>query len=375
MLSQRMKQGRQNTKHHAIYLKLKESLDSGVYSPGDRLPPESDLSAHFGVSRPTVMRALNSLRDAGLIVRRAGSGSYVADRSQDNPTTSFGILVTGLGTGKLSERVSASIAEHASIKGFSLLWNTTDHATALSSPENPVPWETRLRRICEQFERQKVSGVFFEPLELEPNASEINAMVLSLLDNAGIAVVLLDSDVVTFPERSSYDLVGMDNVHVGYRTTAYLLSRGYRRVDYFFRGGSASTVALRIKGYQLALLDAGLTPNADYLHMGEPTDPAFVKSCIDAGMKNIVCPNDVTAASLIHTLYDLGYSIPHDIRIIGVDDVKYAQLLRIPLTTYCQPSKAIGIAAVEIMLSRMQNPDLEPRTVSFTGDVIVRQSS
>lgn len=369
-----MNKGRNNTKYRQIYLSLKESLERGAYSPGDKLPAETALSAQFGVSRPTVIRALNALRDSGYIVRKAGSGSYVAHNNDEQPNANLGMLVTGLGTGKLTEQVSASIAEQASVMGYSLLWNTTDHQGAAVSSADPVPWETRLRRICEQYGKQGVSGVFFEPLELEPRAAAINAMVLSLLDQAGIAVVLLDADVATFPARSKYDLAGMDNIHIGYTVTRHLLSLGYRRIDFFYQPGSAPTVQMRIKGYQMALLDGGLAADPNCIHIGDPADLPFVRARLDMGVQNIVCANDVTAANLIHTLDELGLRIPEDVRLVGVDDVKYAKLLRVPLTTYRQPSAAIGCSAVELMLSRLQHPEREARTVSFIGELVVRHS-
>ncbi|MGF7148414.1 GntR family histidine utilization transcriptional repressor [Sphingomonas zeicaulis] len=65
------------------YLEIKRSivdgLKSGRLKAGDRVASESEIVAQFGVSRMTANRALRELRDAGILVRRAGSGSYVAD--------------------------------------------------------------------------------------------------------------------------------------------------------------------------------------------------------------------------------------------------------------------------------------------------------
>lgn len=59
---------------------LQANIASGHYRPGDRLPSEADLCAHFQVSRPTLREALGRLSAIGLIVSRRGSGggSFVA---------------------------------------------------------------------------------------------------------------------------------------------------------------------------------------------------------------------------------------------------------------------------------------------------------
>lgn len=65
------------------YLEIKRSildaLKSGQLKAGDRVPSEAEIVARFSVSRMTANRALRELRDAGILVRRAGSGSYIAD--------------------------------------------------------------------------------------------------------------------------------------------------------------------------------------------------------------------------------------------------------------------------------------------------------
>jgi GntR family transcriptional regulator len=56
---------------------LRTWLQTGRHRPGDRLPPEQELSARLGISRGTLRTALRRLEDSGEIVRRQGSGTYV----------------------------------------------------------------------------------------------------------------------------------------------------------------------------------------------------------------------------------------------------------------------------------------------------------
>lgn len=63
----------------AIKLFIHDAIKSGALRPGDRVPSEAELVSRFGVSRMTANRALRELQGAGVLVRRAGSGSFVAE--------------------------------------------------------------------------------------------------------------------------------------------------------------------------------------------------------------------------------------------------------------------------------------------------------
>ncbi|HEV8653532.1 MAG TPA: GntR family transcriptional regulator [Actinomycetes bacterium] len=59
---------------------LRQRLDRGRFPAGTRLPSEPDLAAELRVSRATLREALRALEDEGLLLRRRGSGTYVAER-------------------------------------------------------------------------------------------------------------------------------------------------------------------------------------------------------------------------------------------------------------------------------------------------------
>ena len=89
----------------------------------------------------------------------------------------------------------------------------------------------------------------------------------------------------------------------------------------------------------------------------------------------IVCANDFTAAHLLKTLTGLGVSVPGEVRLAGIDDVKYASLLSVPLTTIHQPCASIGAVAVSTMVERLRNPTLPPRDILLNFQLVVRESS
>jgi GntR family transcriptional regulator len=71
--------------HRQMYLVLRDRITSGAIGPGDPLASEEALGAAFSVSRITVRRALQDLAADGLVVRRQGRGTFVADLGTSAP--------------------------------------------------------------------------------------------------------------------------------------------------------------------------------------------------------------------------------------------------------------------------------------------------
>ena len=70
-----------------LYIQIAErmiaQIESGGLSPGEQLPPERDLSEKIGVTRMTLRRALQVLESQGLIVRKHGVGTFIAEPKID----------------------------------------------------------------------------------------------------------------------------------------------------------------------------------------------------------------------------------------------------------------------------------------------------
>ena len=351
------------SKHDRIRQTLTEAIASGQYEPGQRLPTEAELVKTFGASRPTVNRALRDLQLSGVIDRRAGSGSYVrADAAARGNV--FGLLIPELGRTEIFEPICRGMADAQPGSHHALLWG--------SSLSDSVNVEEQAAQACRQLVAKKVSGVFFAPLELTREKDAINRRIANLLDKAGIPIVLLDRELVPYPDRSRYDLVGIDNRRAGYTITDHLLKCGCRRVAFIGRPHSAPTVDARISGYREAMSDAHLEP---HIFRVDPEDSTEIKRILSkVRAEGFVCANDFTAARLLRTLESLDVAVPEQVRMVGIDDVKYASLLAVPLTTIHQPCADIGAVAISVMLDRLRNPQLPARDVLLNFHLVVRDS-
>ncbi|MGA2572040.1 MAG: LacI family DNA-binding transcriptional regulator, partial [Terracidiphilus sp.] len=188
-------------------------------------------------------------------------------------------------------------------------------------------------------------------------------------------IVLLDRCLEPYPRRSPYDLVGIDNRRTAYLATEHLIKAGAKRIAFFARPDSAPTVDARIAGYREALQALSKQPWQGMVSLGDASDRGFVKGVLKRDRPDaFLCANDRTAGILMHTLLAIGRAIPGDIRMAGTDDVNYARLLPVPLTTQHQPCRDIGRIALSVMLERISSPDLPARDVLLGCKLIVRQS-
>ena len=318
----------------------------------------------FELANATVHEDVENPLMPGLdLVGNAGRGG------QRTPQTagalSFGLLIPDLGETEIFEPICQGMMASPLAREHALVWG---------SPTGDSK-EERAWQLCRQYIDRRVSGVFFAPLELSTDKDDVNQRIAGALDGARIPVVLLDRTVVPYPERGHHDLVGIDNRRAGYVVTDHLLRLGSRRIAFVAMPNAAATVDAREAGYREALHTWDAPIERALVHRLDPSDAVAVRAIMDARPPEaIVCANDRTASRLIPTLLRLGQAVPHGVRIVGIDDLEYAKLLPVPLTTLRQPTRQIGDAALTAMLERVKRPELPARDILLHCELIVRAS-
>ncbi len=358
--------GQRVAKHRRIFDHLLASIQSGQLKSGDRLPSEAELGQLFAASRITVAKAVLDLQRMGLVTRRPGAGTHVQAQSPAVGRT-FGLLIPELGLTEIFEPICRGMMRTPFARPDTLLWGNTSDSLRETARE--------AEQLVQSFLAQKVSGVFFAPLELIPEKDVVNRRIARVLERAQVPVVLLDRCYLPYPERSAHDLVGIDNRRAGYVVTAHLLALGVRRIAFLGAEYAANSTEGRITGFHEALRSFAVAPPRDPVWRGSPQDETLVRRMLDFYRPGaIVCSNDLTAAHLMQTLLALGIRIPEEVRIVGIDDVKYASLLPVPLTTIHQDCAGLGVAAMATMLSRLEHPELPIRDVLVPTRLVVRRS-
>lgn len=354
-----------------IARQLREEIASGRYGVEGRMPSEAQLVRRFGVSRPTVARALGILAIEGLLERRAGSGTFAKQGSPAGVSSKLlGLLIPGLGNTEIFQIIGGEIASLARMHDYGLVWGGSE--TLLPDPANGL---RQAEQLCRQFIERRVSGVFFAPYELLKEKEEANRSLAVMLREAGIPVVLLDRDMLPFPARSDFDLVSINNLTGGYLLAEHLLKLGCKRIHFVARPLSAPTVDARIAGVREALSRWNVPTEPGWLHIGDMEDKNFVRRLVGPSRPEaFVCANDHTAAMLLGVLRKSGISVPEDVRVVGFDDVKFATLVSPSLTTIQQPCREIAMTAFRAMMDRQADATLPACHMSLSPRLVIRDS-
>jgi GntR family histidine utilization transcriptional repressor len=142
------------------YLEIQRDLQariaSGDWPPGHRVPAEHELQERYGCSRMTVNKALSALANAGLIVRKRRSGSYVAaPKSQESILEIHDIKAEILATGSgyrfeiLSRDERQATEEDAERLGIRARASVLALAILHFAADRPYAMEERLINLIE----------------------------------------------------------------------------------------------------------------------------------------------------------------------------------------------------------------------------------
>lgn len=355
-------------KHVEVYNRLRAEIANGTYAPGQRIPTELELVERYGVSRPTVARALGALEKEGQLERRRGSGTFLKG-SVPVQHELLGLLVPRLHYSGIGGPIAAGISRRAESLGHGLMLASTLE----DGDEESGNWA---ERVCEQLIRHKVRGIFFVPLELPSEQSEINQRITDRLVSEGVSVVLVDRDIFPYPERSDFDLVAMDNRAAGFSLCQHIVDLGVKKIAFVADHLDSSSALERIEGARIALRAAGSDLPDDLVvkwdsSCGAKAIEALVRS---EDVEAILFVNDLLARDAVTLLMASGLRVPDDIRIAAFDDLEFSANLSVPLTTFRQPFEALGVNAVEMMKSRLAFQKQPFRDLRIRGQLVVRES-
>jgi len=181
--------------------------------------------------------------------------------------------------------------------------------------------------------------------------------------------------------QGNIDNVGYDHYQAALLTTRYLIERGHKKIG--FVGGSGGPADLmnsrRYQGYYIAMSSAGLTVEDKWTlncQWDEDLCAAQVdKLCASGDMPTaIVAASDLMAIVTMNSLFRNGLSVPSDVAVIGISNIDMSKYTTPPLTTVHIPTEEIGIAAADILLSRINGNNLLPQRVLLPISLVIRDS-
>jgi DNA-binding LacI/PurR family transcriptional regulator len=192
----------------------------------------------------------------------------------------------------------------------------------------------------------------------------------------GIPLVLCGRPVAS---SSALSYVDADNVGGAEAAVRYLLDSGRKAVATIAGPPDMAPGIDRLLGYRKALagagaLDPGMIAYGDFsLISGQHA----LFRLIDhrPGIDAVFAASDLMAAGALHALRRLGRRVPHDVAVIGFDDMPSAQQSDPKLTTVRQPVDAMGVRMVSELLAQIADPAWEPTRVVLDTQLILRGSA
>jgi LacI family transcriptional regulator len=200
------------------------------------------------------------------------------------------------------------------------------------------------------------------------------------MEEQGTPYILLDRKFVGL----AANFVGVDDELVGAVATRHLIDQGYRRIAHI-RGLETSTALGRLEGYRRAMARYGGADHHAYVITGKSADDRAEESGYEA-MKELLgrdprpdavfCYNDPVALGAMRAILDSGLRIPEDVGVVGCGNAPFSDLLRIPLTTVDQDSKAIGEDTARLALRlATARAAVRPQEILIEPKLAVRASS
>ena len=327
-----------------------------------------DIAADLGISIVTVSKVLNNHHDISevtraRVLRRIKELNYRpnlhARGLASGQSFMIGLIVPDLVHAFFSE-VAQNLAGTIRRKGFGLMIASSNEDAAFEREE------------IELMIRRRVDVLIVA--SCQPNASQLRKAAEE------VPLILLDRRFDDFEGN----FVGTDDPLVGRLATEHLLQMGYTRVAHI-GGQKTSTSYGRLQGYRDTLTRHQLTIRESYIVGRKRADVGgdvsgrlamekllLLKPLPDA----VFCYNDPAAIGAMTAIISAGLSIPGDIAIVGAGNIRYAESLRVPLSSVEVSSAALGEhagkLAVELTLKKRK---ARPRTILVRPKLMIRDSS
>ena len=331
-----------------------------------------DVAQRVGVSKGTVSAVINGkstvkaeTRNHVLDVMRElnfrpkGVARNLKNGVQDK---SIGIIIKDLSY-PFYTAVALGVKKYANSKGYSVI---------ITSSENDHNSEKKFSNL---FSSKDIKGAIIAPI-VEGEAEIEHLFKLKMLN---YPFVLLE-DV----KGIQANVVAVDNIKAIKRAVKYLIDNGHTKIVHFAGPAQSTHTQERIEGFRHAFSERTLVFRKEMVvHIGSRFEESYLKTIEYFKDKKksdyptaIVCFNDQQALGVMTAFKKLNIKIPDDISIIGNDDIYYAKIYPVPLTTISAPKEEIGRKAAEILIRNIESSVvLPPERTILNTEFIVREST
>lgn len=331
-----------------LELELRQLRSAGIL----KLPTESEFCKRFSVSRQTVRAALDLLVNKGLIIKRHGSGYYIAEGKQN---INRDILFICEDADKyIYPDLTLQLKKQLEIKKYSL--------TAMSTNGSLH----RERDILAGAAASVPAAVMIEPIRnIVPNPNE--ALIGELI-TMGVPVISL---FTRYPSVSGCICITEDDTEGASSLVRFLAGKGYKNFAGIFRTDDSRGLA-RYEGCIKTCAELSIPVReenyclftmADQRKMLQG-DTSLLTEFAEKLQKDtgVICQNDMIAYELIKVLKASGSNIPDDIAITSFDNSYYSTLGDISITSLGHGDRQLSDILAKTVISAIDHKKviLEP---------------
>lgn len=249
------------------------------------------------------------------------------------------------------------------MQGIAQACNTHDYILSLFLFHTEAEEQRLSLRVTRQ---QLVDGVIVSALPVD------DPLTVQLLEN-DVPFVMIGRP--TDPARISF--VDVDNVEGAYAAVSHLARLGYQRIA-TITGPLNTAVGLdRRQGYLNALNERGYSLDETLVVEGDFTEAGgymAMQRLLPHHPTAVFVASDTMAMGALRALRSAGLAVPHDVALIGFDDLPGSAIADPPLTTIRQPIRRLGALAIETLIDILTNGPLPPRQVIMTTQLVIRNS-
>ena len=186
-------------------------------------------------------------------------------------------------------------------------------------------------------------------------------------------LVLIDQPL---EHSETFNFVSIDNVAAAEALTTHLIQLGRRRIGHVMGDPNIADAHDRLQGYKNALIRAGLPIDPNLITEGRfnrQSGYEATRRLLAFHPDAIFAASDTVALGTLQAAHEAGLRVPHDLAVVGFDDVDVAAHAFPPLTTMVQPLREKGAAAAQLLIDLIQGRVQSPQAIGST-ELIIRQS-
>jgi DNA-binding LacI/PurR family transcriptional regulator len=344
---------------------LQNELINKRVSPGFRIPTEMELAGAYRVSLTTVRRAIDGLVSNGLLIKKQGSGTYVAERHQVRQRT-IGLVIPDMKFSPFYTQMAARLEPEL---------RDRDYRTVLYVAEDLEGFHRSIHGEKKHFDGLIICGYLIRHQELRAE---------------GVPYVIAGTESPTDADCVCFDLAAGAG-----HAVKHLIELGHRNI-LFFSNHSPPGVEhpriqdmgvnlsndLRYKGYRQTMEEEGIEVEPSWVFPAGPSRRQgyeTMKRLLGEGRRNftaVFAGNDMIADGAAQAMREAGIEIPKDVSLVGCDNIQDTADHLVSLTTIDLRLEDVAKRAIDLLLDRIEHSLTdEYRCISLVPKLVIRNTT